>query len=132
MNNGQPRGKYNNTKFELPNGEKFDSVKEYKRWRELLFLQHDGVISDLQRQVEFELIPTQWETYERYGKNGQRLKDGRRHVELAVTYVADFVYTKDGKQVVEDVKSNMTKKLPDYVIKRKLMLYLKGIKILET
>lgn len=121
--------KYNNSKVETPSGERFDSVKEYHRWRQLLLLQHAGVISDLQRQVPFELIPTQWETYERYGKNGQRLKDGRRRVELAVIYVADFVYTHDGKQVVEDTKGVRT---PDYVIKRKLMLYLKGIKILET
>ena len=121
--------KYNNSKVETPSGERFDSVKEYHRWRQLLLLQHAGIISDLQRQVAFELIPTQWETYERYGKNGQRLKDGRRRVELAVTYVADFVYTHDGEQVVEDTKGVRT---PDYVIKRKLMLYLKGIKILET
>ena len=124
--------KYNNTKVVAANGEKFDSVKEYQRWRELRLLEIAGKISDLQRQVPFELIPAQFETYERYGKNGQRLKDGRRRVELAVTYVPDFVYTKDGEMVVEDVKSKMTKRLPEYVIKRKLMLYLKGIKILET
>ena len=124
--------KYNNTKVVAANGEKFDSVKEYQRWRELRLLEIAGKISGLQRQVPFELIPAQYETYERYGKKGQRLKDGRRRVELAVTYVPDFVYTKDGEMVVEDVKSKMTKKLPEYVIKRKLMLYLKGIKILET
>ena len=125
--------KYNNSKVELPSGERFDSVKEYHRWRELLFLQHDGKISDLQRQVKFELIPAQFETYERYGKDGQRLKDGRRRVEMPVDYVADFVYTKDGKQVVEDVKGYTDgAAYRIYVIKRKLMLYLKGIKILET
>lgn len=125
--------KYNNTKVELPSGERFDSVKEYRRWRELVFLQHDGIISDLQRQVTFELIPAQFETYERYGKNGQRLKDGRRRVEQAVTYVADFVYMKDGKQVVEDVKGYKEgSAYRIYRIKRVLMLYLKGIKILET
>ena len=120
--------KYNNTKVVTESGERFDSVKEYHRWRELLLLQHAGKISDLQRQVKFELVPAQFETYERYGKKG-RLKDGRRRVELSVDYVADFVYTKDGKMVVEDVKGVRT---VDYVIKRKLMLYLKGIKILET
>ena len=125
--------KYNNTKVELPSGERFDSVKEYRRWRELVFLQHDGIISDLQRQVTFELIPAQFETYERYGKNGQRIKDGRRRVEQAVTYVADFVYMKDGKQVVEDVKGYKEgSAYRIYRIKRVLMLYLKGIKILET
>ena len=44
-------------------------------------------------------------------------------------YVADFVYMHDGKHVVEDATGVRT---ADYVIKRKLMLYLKGIKILET
>lgn len=122
--------KYNNSKVQTPDGERFDSVKEYKRCLHLRTMQRAGVISDLQRQVTFELIPTQWEAVERYGKQGQRLKDGRRHVELAVTYVADFVYKdKDGNLVVEDVKGVRT---ADYVIKRKLMLYLNGIKILET
>lgn len=50
-----------------------------------------------------------------------------------MVYVADFVYTdlKTGKKVVEDVKSEATRKDKAYVIKRKLMLYLKGIKIHE-
>lgn len=121
--------KYNNTKVVAANGEKFDSVKEYQRWRELRLLEIAGKISDLQRQVLFELIPSQWETYERYGKKGQRLKDGQRCVEKSVVYVADFVYTHEGKLMVEDAKGVRT---ADYVIKRKLMLYLKGIKILET
>ncbi|GAB4464458.1 MAG: hypothetical protein OHK0044_01870 [Burkholderiaceae bacterium] len=54
---------------------------------------------------------------------------GGRVVERAVKYIADFVYTKDGKMVVEDTKGCRTR---DYVIKRKLMLYVHGIRILET
>ena len=122
--------KYNNTKVQTPNGEIFDSVKEYKRWISLRTMQDKGQISDLQRQVKFELVPSQWEPVERYGRYGQRLKDGKKCVETAVTYTADFVYKdKDGNQIVEDVKGVRDAK---YVIKRKLMLYLKGIKILET
>jgi hypothetical protein len=80
--------------------------------------------------VKFELIPSQWEPVERYGRHGQRLKDGKKCVETAVTYTADFVYRdKHGNLVVEDVKGVRDQK---YVIKRKMMLYLKGIKILET
>ena len=122
--------KYNNSKVKTPDGEIFDSVKEYKRCLQLRTLQRAGVISELQRQVKFELIPSQWETIERYGKHGQRLKDGKRCVEAAINYIADFTYKdKDGNFIVEDAKGVKDDK---YIIKRKLMLYLKGIKILET
>lgn len=121
--------KYNARKTATLDGIVHASSKEALRWSHLCLLQRAGIISDLQRQVPFELIPAQYETYERYGKKGQRLKDGQRCVEKSVVYVADFVYTHEGKQVVEDAKGVRT---ADYVIKRKLMLYLKGIKILET
>lgn len=51
--------------------------------------------------------------------------------ELPVTYVADFVYYQDGEQVVEDCKSDFTRKEKDYIIKRKLMLHKHHIKIYE-
>ena len=122
--------KYNNSKVQTPNGEIFDSVKEYKRWLSLRTMQDRGQISEWDRQVKFELIPSQWETVERYGRHGQRLKDGKKCVEAAINYIADFTYKdKDGKLIVEDVKGVRDAK---YIIKRKLMLYLKGIKILET
>ena len=126
--------KYNNSKVQTPDGERFDSVKEYKRCLHLRTLQRAGVISDLQRQVKFELVPSQWEPVERYGRHGQRLKDGKKCVETALTYVADFVYKdKEGNLVVEDVKGYTEgAAYRIFVIKRKLMLYLKGIKILET
>ena len=38
-------------------GIKFDSKKEGERWLVLLDMQKKGVISDLQRQVEWEIIP---------------------------------------------------------------------------
>ena len=119
--------KYNSKKIKV-GGMVFDSQKEYRRWCELKLLERAGKISKLKRQVPFELVPPQYETVERYGKSG-RLKDGKRCAERSVVYVADFVYMHDGKQVVEDAKGVRT---ADYVIKRKLMLYLKGIKILET
>lgn len=121
--------KYNNRRVTTADGQVFDSAKEALRWSHLRLMQHAGKISELQRQVPYELIPAQYETFERYGKRGQRLKDGKKLLEKAVIYVADFVYVKDGERVVEDTKGVRT---PDYVIKRKLMLYLKGIKILET
>jgi len=45
-----------------------------------------------------------------------------------VDYVADFVYETDGFLVVEDVKGLKTR---DYVLKRKMMLYMHGIRIQE-
>lgn len=109
-----------------------DSRKEANRWCELTLLERAGKISNLQRQVPFELIPAQYESFERYGKNGKRLKDGQRCIEKSVVYIADFVYNEDGKKVVEDVKSAATKKKESYIIKRKLLLWLTGIKLRET
>lgn len=111
------------------NGITFDSRKEARRYSELLLLQRAGVIRDLQMQVKYELIPAQYETYERYSIRGKRLQDGQRLVEKACEYRADFVYYEDGKLVVEDVKGFRTK---DFIIKRKLMLHKYGIKIREV
>lgn len=121
-------GKYHNFKTRVSNGQIADSRKEARRYEELLLLQRVGKISNLRSQVPYELIPAQYETYERYGKNGNRLKDGIKLVERAVTYVADFVYVEDGKTVVEDTKGVRT---ADYIIKRKLMLHIHGIKVRE-
>ena len=96
-------------------GKKFDSLAESRRFAELSRLQRLGVITDLRRQVPFELIPAQ------YDEEGKLL-------ERAVTYKADFTYERDGALVVEDVKGVRTK---DFVIKRKLMLYVHKIKLVE-
>lgn len=129
MKRYRKQNKYFNKKITV-NGETFDSEKEYKRFRELLLLEKAGAITDLQRQVKFVLIPTQYETFERYGKRGQRLKDGKRCIEKECAYYADFVYEENGKQVVEDTKSDPTK-TESFVIKRKLMLYIHGIRVRE-
>ena len=120
--------KYGNKKITF-DGITFDSRKEYNRYRELLLLEKAGAIQDLQLQVKFELIPAQYEIVERYGKNGQRLKDGRKCIEKECAYIADFVYFENGVKVVEDTKGMRTK---EYIIKRKLMLYIHGIKIREV
>lgn len=52
--------------------------------------------------------------------------------EKKMVYTADFVYYKDGQKVVEDAKSDFTRKQKDYVQRRKLMLWIHKIKILET
>lgn len=123
--------KYYNIKTRALDGTVFDSHKEAIRWDELLLLQRAGKITELRRQVEYELIPAQYETYERYGKSGQRLKDGVRLLERKVCYVADFVYTdvETGENIVEDAKGVRTK---DYILKRKLMLAVHSIRIREV
>lgn len=117
--------KYRNRKVER-DGMTFDSKKEYTRWCELKLLEQAGEIKDLQRQVKLVLIPSQREP-DIIGKRGG-IKKGKL-LEHEVSYVADFIYTdKDGKWVVEDTKGMRTK---DYVIKRKMLLFLWGIKITE-
>jgi hypothetical protein len=120
--------KYYNHKTYTSDGIKHDSQKEAQRWCELKLLQRAGKISNLRRQVEFELLPNQYETIERYGKNGKRLKDQVKLIERKVCYIADFVYDENGKTIVEDTKSKPTQ-TKDFIIKRKLMLYIHGIKI---
>lgn len=123
--------KYNSKKI-TRNGITFDSRKEYHRYCELLLLERAGLIADLRRQVTYELIPAQYESFPRHSeKTGKPLKPGKRCVEQSVTYIADFVYLdkQTGQTVVEDTKGMKTK---DYIIKRKLMLWVHGIKISEV
>lgn len=116
------------------NGIEFDSRKEANRYKELYLLQRAGVIQDLELQKPFELIPAQYkvvktgEVYKRGAKKGQP-KTKAICVENSVVYVADFVYKEKGEIVVEDTKGFKT---ADYIIKRKLMLYVHGIKIKEV
>lgn len=125
--------KYYNIKTRALDGTVFDSHKEAQRWEQLLLLQKAGKIVELQRQVKFELIPAQYETYERFSKTGKRLKDGTRLVERKVEYIADFVYhdAETGEMIVEDTKSEATR-TKDFIIKRKLMLLIHGIKVREV
>lgn len=104
------KSKYGNIKTTTSDGITHDSMKEANRWCELKLLERAGKIRLLQRQVKFELIPKQ---------------DGER----AVVYVADFTYIENDKFVVEDVKSEATRKNKEYVIKRKLMKWIHGITI---
>lgn len=92
------------------------SKKEHQRASQLRLMQRAGLISNLREQVPFLLIPA------------HRFDDGS--LEHSCRYVADFVYTDThtGQTIVEDTKGYRT---PDYIIKRKLMLYLHGIRIKE-
>lgn len=119
------RSKYHSKKIEV-DGMTFDSRKEHRRWCELCQLERVGKITELQRQVKYILIPTQYEP-STIGKNGA-VKRGKM-IERECSYIADFVYIEKGNLVVEDVKGFKT---ADYKIKRKLMLHIHGIRIKET
>ena len=96
------------------NGITFDSKKEARRWSELKLMESAGIITDLRRQVTFQLLPSQ-------------KGDGR--TERPANYVADFVYQENGKTVVEDTKGMKTR---DYILKRKILLFIHGITIKEV
>lgn len=117
--------KYGNRKA-YANGRQFDSKKEACRFMELQLLEQAGEISNLRTQVKYVLIPTQREFCNDIDERG-RFKKGKV-IERECSYKADFVYEKDGKIIVEDTKGFKT---PEYIIKRKLMLYVHGIRIRE-
>ena len=120
-----PKNKYNAKKVNIC-GIEFDSKKEGMRWLLLKDMERTGEITDLQRQVPFELLPAIYRDEVVHLKTKDKVE--RRLVQRAVHYVADFVYNKDGKQVVEDTKGL---RLPDYILKKKMMLALLGIEIHE-
>ena len=120
-------GKYKNKKVVI-DGMAFDSKKEANRYMELSLLEKTGAIQNLQRQVKFVLIPAQREP-DTVGKRGGVIKG--KVIEREVVYIADFVYKKDRRTVVEDVKSPITRKEATYILKRKLMLHVHGIRITE-
>lgn len=99
--------KYGNKKCEIY-GLKFDSKGERDRFLILLKAQNDRVITNLETQVKFDLCV-----------NGEKI----------CSYIADFVYFKDGIKVVEDFKSNATAKLSTFNIKKKLMKAIYKIEI---
>lgn len=112
----KPRAKYGNQKVEV-DGVKYDSKKEARRASELESEERLGLITDLERQKKYVLQPS-------FKFLGKTIRE--------IAYVADFVYNEDGKLVVEDVKSPVTRANPVYKLKKKMMMYVHGIEIKET
>lgn len=86
----------------------FDSQKERDRYIELLTLERQNKISNLQRQIPFIL-------QDEFEFDGKKIR--------AIKYITDFVYTENGKIIVEDVKSEITRKDKVYQLKRKMFMY---------
>jgi hypothetical protein len=106
------RQKYGNSKT----ADGFDSKHERSEYLKLIALEAEGVISSVERQVKYVLIPSQ------RGSCG-------KVIERPCAYIADFRVTyPDGRVEVMDAKGVKT---PEYIIKRKLMLYIHGIRVIE-
>ena len=99
--------KYRNIKV-VVDGIKFDSKKEADYYGKLKMKEKAGLISDLKLQVKFKL--------------------------LSFSYIADFVYFDNEKLRLEvvDVKSNITRRLPVYRMKKKAMKNELEILIMEV
>lgn len=121
------RSKYGAQKIEI-DGITFDSTKEGKRYVDLKHREEIGLISNLRRQVSYELIPAIYTQETIHLKTKDKVVE--RCLQKAVTYIADFVYIlPDGTEVVEDVKGSKRMITPDFKLKEKMMFALKGIRI---
>ncbi len=125
----QPKSKYRNEKVTYQ-GMSFDSKKELQRYLFLLDAERRGVISDLQRQVKFELIPAITEEYVAHLKTKDKVKT--RTLQLAVMYICDFTYIKDGQMVIEDVKSSPSLVTKEYRLKKKMMFAIHRLNVKEV
>ena len=95
-------------------GIEFDSSREAKRYTKLRDMEEAGKIQGLRLQVPFEILPS-------FECDGVKYR--------GMSYIADFVYYSNGRQVVEDCKGFKT---PEYKMKKKLMAYINHINIVES
>lgn len=105
--------KYHSKKT-VVDGIEFDSAKEAKRYAKLRDMEEADKIQHLRLQVPFEILPS-------FECDGVKYR--------GMSYVADFVYYRAGKVVVEDCKGFKT---AEYKMKKKLMAYLNHINIEES
>lgn len=113
------RNKFNAQKVEL-DGMIFDSKKEHKRYIELKAMQQRGEIFGLEHHTKFQLAP--------------KIKlEGEKRAKPALRYFADFTYFDiNGEYIVEDVKSEATRKLASYRNKKHLMKTVLNIDVREV
>ena len=95
----------------IVDGVSYASKKEARRASELKLLERGGQIRGLTFQPRFPL----------------KVND-----RLVCTYVADASYVEDGIRIVEDTKSEVTRKHPVYRIKAKLFQAIYGFPIREV
>lgn len=120
------RPKYGNNKIKNAFGT-YDSELEWSRFIFLSNRQKEGEISDLRRQVEYLLIPAQYGTEIKHLKTKD--KEVRVLLERPCSYIADFVYERNGKTIVEDCKGAKAIITETAKIKKKLLLWVHGIEL---
>lgn len=120
------RPKYRNKKVEYQ-GITFDSEREMKRYIVLLDAQNKGVISNLELQPTFELIPKVTERVVVHLKTKDKVIE--KFVQAAITYRGDFSYIKDGVRVIEDVKISKYLVPKEFCLKEKLFRWRFGYSI---
>jgi len=103
-------------KFGAVKSGKHASKKEARRSAELTLMQKAGEIHNLREQVPYILIPAQRD-------------DSGKLLERQIKYIADFVYERGGNEIVEDTKGFRT---ADYILKRKMLLFFHGIRVVEV
>lgn len=112
---------------------RFDSKTEANWYLKYRDAERRGWISNLRLQVPYELIPGIYEEREeiKHLKTKDKVVRKKVTVQKPVHYIADFVYfdNRTGKEVVIDVKGKRTK---EYILKKKMMRYFKGIEIIEV
>ena len=105
------RPKYHNRKVEI-DGYKFDSLKESRRYLELLLMLKAGEIRDFKVHPQYDFwVNSKW----------------------VGSYRADFSYKnrQSFDVIVEDVKSTATKRARDWPLRRNLMRAIYGIEVIE-
>ena len=120
------RPKYGNHKIKNAYGT-YDSQLEYARFIFLSNREKEGEITNLRRQVEYLLIPAQYGTEIKHLKTKD--KEVRVLLERSCSYVADFVYERNGKTIVEDCKGAKGISTEAAKIKKKLLLWVHGIEL---
>ena len=120
------RPKYGNHKIKNAYGT-YDSQLEYARFIFLSNREKEGEITNLRRQVEYLLIPAQYGTEIKHLKTKD--KEVRVLLERSCSYVADFVYERNGKTIVEDCKGSKGIITETAKIKKKLLLWVHGIEL---
>jgi Fe2+ transport system protein B len=108
------QAKYRNKRI-VVDGERFDSKREYARWCELKLLERAGEISELKRQVRYELAPS--------------VKFlGATRAQPSLRLIVDFQYIEKGSLVLEDVKSPATV-TATFTAKRHMLLAQRGLQV---
>jgi len=101
----------------IVDGVRYASKKQYTRWCQLQMLEKAGKVSNLRREVPFVIAPAVTIN----GRNKPPLR-----------YYADAVYVENGREVVEDTKSPVTRKDSLYRAKIHLLKAVLGIDVFET